>query len=146
MPTETPTLTPTPTLTSTPTITPTPTPWDQTACGANGGYWANDGLGGQGCWFLTVEYESCAQKCANSGLVCRSGNWNDDSNCTVCHHFFPDAFPGCYEPSGQASGAAPHYEWWAAGAKNCHYRAEGTDKDCSWSGWIRHVNICVCEP
>jgi len=106
----TPTRTPTATPTRTPTITPTPTPVWQGWCNTKGGYWADDGLGGMGCWFIgTTNKASCTTECARVGIggSCVQQQWNDDSGCGVCHHWYAGAT--CHEQTGGIGGYVPAY-------------------------------------
>ncbi|MCX6353498.1 MAG: hypothetical protein NTZ78_01180 [Candidatus Aureabacteria bacterium] len=137
-PTSTPTATPTPTIT--PTTTPTPT-WGQTRCEAKGGYWANDGLGSNGCWFLTFsEQLSCDGVCDSVGLRCTAGDWNDDEQCSVCKHL-KGAGSYCQDhdyPSAVAPFGCPD--------GRCYGRAGGTSKSCSAPSTSDWYPLCVCLP
>jgi len=136
-----PTPTPSPTITPTPTVTPTP--WGSTGCAAKGGYWTakNDGTGQSGCWFNTPELaKTCNQVCEHYNLSCAEGDWDDDSSCSICFHWY--AGPACVV---EEYGANPRWTSYSGG--QCRRRGTNTHKDCSLTGdpsnsWL----FCVCEP
>ncbi|MCX6355957.1 MAG: hypothetical protein NTZ78_13805 [Candidatus Aureabacteria bacterium] len=143
-----PTPTATPTITSTPTQTPTPTPtvWDSAACTSNGGYWALDGLGGSGCWFLASDRQTCTDACATKNLSCSSAYWNDNSSCSICKHFYPagicdvHAWVGWDEirPFVASPYSGDHCRSNAGSLQNCDaWRGDG--------GTTKIYRLCICH-
>ncbi|MCX6355181.1 MAG: hypothetical protein NTZ78_09805 [Candidatus Aureabacteria bacterium] len=142
-PTITPTLTPTQTSTPTQTQTQTPTPtptWNQGACAAKGGYWAADNLGGYGCWF-DGGLDFCDHFCASAprSLVCDPSNWDDNSTCSVCKHYYPgsDCEQEVYDHS-------PNY---ITNQYKCQTRGAAWTQNCALaSGAGNQIRFCICKP
>ncbi len=114
--------------------------WDQPQCLARGGYWAPDGLGGDGCWFEAAENTSCDERCRQLDLTCADGHWNDDTQCTVLNHFVGGT---CHcIVNEDPSGFCPAF-W--GGTPECGFR-QNVDVDCYNPGYPGHHRICVCGP
>lgn len=124
---------------------------DDTApsCGDLGGYWADDGIGGMGCWFAGGIGESCDTACASHGLQCDGNDWNDSEDSDICTYLTaapqstsnnPDPktySPALYLPTGTSHG--------------CYYRHQ-VGQDCArtpggmdGSDATDYRRICVCE-
>jgi len=97
------------------------------------------GCAGQGdkvCWRNGGGDETCNSVCVDYG-GCVAANWNDNSSCTVCRHFYPAA--GCGQYGG---GEKPLYNY-EFGFDTCEYRNPAYEQSCSAHGWWRKRQ-CVC--
>ena len=93
------------------------------SCVTCGGWVAADGLGGYACWYNGGKGTTCDSVCTGHG-GCVSGNWNDNSSCTVCKHWNPTLpcynYAVDYFPAKQDNGLGdPDCDYRTSGAQNC---------------------------
>ncbi|MFC1600500.1 S8 family serine peptidase, partial [Patescibacteria group bacterium] len=123
-----------------PTVSPTPTQ----DCAAQGG-WEHNGY----CWFLGAGGESCSSVCSTHG-GCASGNWNDDTSCTVMNHFYNQTYD---RSCGTCEQQYPYSEddpfntaprFWAP-FHRCFYRAPDINPNCNNSASnTSNRRVCAC--
>ena len=127
------------TPTSTPTITPVP--WGPTPCAGKGGYWSDDGLGGNGCWFIEDAWtDGCEHTCSDKSLTCDPRAW-DDPLCAACMNLGSPPVQLCVANS---SLLAPFVE-----VDGRCYQRDPQDQigTCdTHSVHPMHRRLCVCKP
>ncbi|MBU1682617.1 hypothetical protein KJ742_01590, partial [Patescibacteria group bacterium] len=93
------------------------------------GYWYDNG-----CWILGAENQNCTNACVTATLTCATGDWNDDTSCTVCSEL-----TGVENCSDDPVNYAPY----ALGTFFCRYRVN-EPQDCTASE-VSKTRICKCE-
>ena len=97
-----------------------------------------------GCWHYGSDPEletayTCNSTCSSYG-GCIQANWNDDTDCNVCKHWWPDG--NC---TGWSHSFVPIYRnvlW----VNQCNYRRAGDSQNCGLRGNESHSRrLCVCN-
>ncbi len=117
--------------------------WAEQSCVAAGGLWAGDGRDGQACWFVAELEQSCTGACADRGLDCDPGDWNDLATSAICTQLTGEPRSTANNPSYGAH--APYLYVPGGSSHGCYYRAAGVGQDCELTtGGGRR--LCVCQP